>query len=170
MTQGITPFLWFDKETEEAMNFYIEVFNGSPQKRGESKVVNVTRYEKGMEVPGGVTDTNKIITAEFLLDGVRFMALDGGPIFKFTEATSFYIECEDQSEMDYFYGKLSAVPESEQCGWVKDKYGLSWQVVPEKMNAMMLDSNRTKAIAACNAMLKMKRIDLATMEKAFNEA
>src|SRR5512139_1026606 len=115
--QKITPSLWFDKETEEAVNFYISVFNGSPNKSGESRIISITRYEKGMEVPGMPEMTGKIITAIFELNGQRFIALDGGPIFKFNEAVSFFVECEDQEEVDYFWGKLSAIPESEQCGW-----------------------------------------------------
>lgn len=168
--QKIVPSLWFDKETEEAINLYIEVFNGSPNKKQESKIVSITRYEKGMEVPGGDSMEGKIITAIFELAGQRFMALDGGPIFKFNEAISFYVECEDQAETDYFWEKLSAVPESEQCGWLKDKYGLSWQIVPKRLGELLSDSNKKKALAATNAMLKMKKIVVADLEKAFNEA
>lgn len=115
-TQRIVPSLWFDKETEEAVNFYITTFNGSPHKRGDSKTISITRYEKGMQVPGAEEMVGKILTAIFELDGQRFMALDGGPSFKFNEAVSFYVECEDQDEVDYFWDRLSAVPESEQCG------------------------------------------------------
>jgi predicted 3-demethylubiquinone-9 3-methyltransferase (glyoxalase superfamily) len=168
--QKITPFLWFDKETEEAINFYISVFDGSPNKSGESRVISIARYEKGMETPGMPEMTGKIITAIFELNGQRFMALDGGPIFKFNEAVSFYVDCEDQTEVDYFWRKLSAVPESEQCGWLKDKYGLSWQIVPKKMGELLSDPNRKKALAATNAMLKMKRIVIADLQKAFDEA
>jgi predicted 3-demethylubiquinone-9 3-methyltransferase (glyoxalase superfamily) len=168
--QKIVPSLWFDKETEEAINLYIDVFNGSPHKSGTSKIVSITRYEKGMEVPGGDEMEGKIITAIFELNGQRFMALDGGPIFKFTEAISLYVECEDQQEVDYFWGKLSAVPESEQCGWLKDKYGLSWQIVPKQLGELLGDSNKKKALAATNAMLKMKKINVADLQKAFDEA
>ena len=114
--------------------------------------------------------TGKVLTAIFELNGQRFMALDGGPIFKFNEAVSFYVECEDQGEVDYFWGKLSAVPESEQCGWLKDKYGLSWQIVPKQMGRLLSDPNRKKALAATNAMLKMKKIVIADLQKAFDEA
>lgn len=168
--QKIVPFLWFDKGTEDAVNFYVSVFNGSPRKRGESKGVSIVRYEKGMDVPGGDAMAGKVITAIFELDGQRFMALDGGPIFKFNEAISFYVECEDQAEVDYFWSKLSAVPASEQCGWLKDRYGLSWQIIPKQMGKLLGDSNRKKALAATNAMLKMKKIVIADLQKAFDEA
>ena len=167
--QKIIPSLWFDKETDEAINFYVSVFNGSPSKSGKSGIVSIARYEKGMEIPGGADMTGKIITAIFELNGQRFMALDGGPIFKFNEAVSFYVGCEDQEEVDYFWGKLSAVPESEQCGWLKDKYGLSWQIIPKQMGKLLSDPNRKKALAATNAMLKMKRIVIADLQKAFDE-
>lgn len=98
------------------------------------------------------------------------MALDGGPIFRFNEAVSFYVECEDQEEVDYFWEKLSAVPESEQCGWLKDKFGLSWQIVPKQLGKLLGDSNKKKALAAMNAMLKMKKIVIADLQKAFDAA
>ena len=168
--QKIIPSLWFDQETEEAINFYVSVFNGSPNKSGVSRIISIQRYEKGMEIPGGADMTGKVLTAIFELNGQRFMALDGGPIFKFNEAVSFYVECEDQEEVDYFWGKLSAIPESEQCGWLKDKYGLSWQIIPEQMGKLLSDPNRKKALAATNAMLKMKKIVIADLQKAFDEA
>jgi predicted 3-demethylubiquinone-9 3-methyltransferase (glyoxalase superfamily) len=168
--QKIVPSLWFDRETEEAINFYISVFNGSPNKKAESKIISIQRYEKGMEAPGVEEMEGKIITAIFELAGQQFIALDGGPIFKFNEAVSFQIECEDQAELDYFTEKMSAVPEAEQCGWIKDKYGLSWQITPKRLGELLADSNKKKAFAALNAMLKMKRINIAELEKAFNEA
>ena len=168
--QKITPSLWFDKDTEEAVNFYVDVFNGAPGKTAESKVVSITRYEKGMNTPGIEEMEGKVITAIFELNGQRFMALDGGPIFKFNEAISLYVECKDQAEVDYFSEKLSAVPESEICGWVKDKYGLSWQIIPTRMGELLGSKDRKKALAATNAMLKMKKINIAALEKAFNEA
>ena len=167
--QKITPSLWFDKDTEEAVNFYIALFNGSPHKSGNSKIISITRYEKGMEVPGAKELEGKIITAIFELNGQRFMALDGGPIFKFNEAVSFYVECEDQVEVDYFWKRLSAVPKSEQCGWLKDKFGLSWQIVSKQMGELLSAPNKKKAKAATNAMLKMKKIVVADLQKAFDE-
>jgi predicted 3-demethylubiquinone-9 3-methyltransferase (glyoxalase superfamily) len=119
----ITPFFWFDTQAEEAMNYYVDTFNGAPYKKQESRIVGITRYEKGMEAPGAEQMEGRVLTGIFELAGQRFMALDGGPVFNFNESTSFYVECEDQKEVDYFWNKLSAVPESEQCGWCKDKYG-----------------------------------------------
>ncbi|MGW8249335.1 MAG: VOC family protein [Anaerolineales bacterium] len=167
--QKITPSLWFDQETEEAVSFYVSVFNGSPHKSADSKIISITRYEKGMEVPGGEQMEGKVITAIFELNGQRFMALDGGPIFKFNEAISFYVECQDQQEVDYFWSRLSAVPEAEQCGWLKDKFGLSWQIVPKQMGELLGSPDRKRALAATNAMLKMKKIVIADLQKAFDE-
>lgn len=168
--QKIVPSLWFDKETEEAIALYISVFNTSPHKGADSKIISITRYEKGMEVPGGDEMVGKIITAIFELNGQRFMALDGGPVFHFNEAISFYVECEDQAEVDHFWSRLSASPESEQCGWLKDKYGLSWQIIPRRLGELLSDPNKKKSLAATNAMLKMKKIVIADLERAFNEA
>jgi predicted 3-demethylubiquinone-9 3-methyltransferase (glyoxalase superfamily) len=168
--QKIVPSLWFDEETEQAVSFYISVFNGSPHKRGASRILSITRYEKGMEVPGAEEMEGKVLTATFELSGQRFMALDGGPIFKFNEAVSFYVECEDQDEVDYFWSRLSTVPEAEACGWLKDKFGLSWQIVPRQMGDLLGSPNKKKAMAATNAMLKMKKIVLADLQQAFDEA
>jgi len=168
--QRIMASLWFDKDTEAAINLYISTFNGAPHPRGTSKIISLTRYEPGMEVPGAEEMVGRILTAIFELDGQRFMALDGGPIFKFNEAISFYVECEDQAEVDYFWQCLSAAPESEQCGWLKDKFGLSWQIIPKQMGEILGSPNRQKALAATNAMLKMKKIVITDLQKAFDEA
>jgi predicted 3-demethylubiquinone-9 3-methyltransferase (glyoxalase superfamily) len=168
--QKIVPSLWFDRETEEAITRYVSVFNGSPHKSGDSRIISIHRYEKGMEVPGADDMVGKVITAIFELNGQRFMALDGGPVFKFNEAVSFYVECEDQAEVDYFWERLSSGPEFEQCGWLKDKYGLSWQIVPRRLGELLGDPNKKKSLAATNAMLKMKKIVIADLEKAFDEA
>ncbi len=165
--QKIIPFLWFDKNCEEAINFYISVFNGSKHRGAESKIISVNRYEKGMEVPGAEEMEGKIITAEFELNGQKFMALDGGPIFKFNESVSFYVECENQEEVDYFWEKLSAVPESEQCGWLKDKFGLSWQIIPKRLGELAADKDPVKSKRVVNAMLKMKKIIIKELEKAY---
>jgi predicted 3-demethylubiquinone-9 3-methyltransferase (glyoxalase superfamily) len=141
----ITPFLWFDTQAEEAMNFYVDTFNGAPYKKQKSRIVDITRYEKGMDAPGADVLEGKVLTGIFELAGQRFMALDGGPIFTFNEATSFCVECEDQKEVDYFWNKLSAVPQSEQCGWLKDKYGLSWQIVPKQSELMYTGSVKAKS-------------------------
>ena len=169
-TQKIVPSLWFDQDTEEAVNFYISVFNGSPHKGHESKIISIQRYEKGMEVPGGDQMEGKVLTAIFELNGQRFMALDGGPVFKFNESISFYVECADQAEVDYFFEKLSAVPESEVCGWLKDRFGLSWQIIPKQLGELLGSSDRKKALAATNAMLKMQKIVIADLQKAYDEA
>ncbi len=166
----IVPSLWFDQNTEEAVDYYIAAFNGSPHKRGESRLISMQRYEPGMEVPGAEQMQGKVLTAIFELDGQRFMALDGGPIFTFNESVSFYVECEDQEEVDYFWELLSAVPEAEQCGWVKDKFGLSWQISPRQLGEMLESSDRKRALAALNAMLKMKKLVIADLQKAFDEA
>jgi predicted 3-demethylubiquinone-9 3-methyltransferase (glyoxalase superfamily) len=168
--QQIVPSLWFDTQTEEAINFYVALFNGSPHKRRDSRIISIARYEKGMEVPGADQMEGKVLTAIFELNGQRFIALDGGPIFKFNEAVSFYVECADQDEVDYFWKKLSAIPESEQCGWLKDKFGLSWQIVPKQMGEILGSPNRKKAMAATNAMLQMKKIVIADIQKAFDQA
>jgi predicted 3-demethylubiquinone-9 3-methyltransferase (glyoxalase superfamily) len=133
-------------------------------------MISITRYEQGMQAPGAEEMVGKILSAIFELNGQRFMALDGGPVFKFNEAISFYVECEDQDEVDYFWNLLSAFPESEQCGWVKDKFGLSWQIIPRQMGELLGSPNRKKALAATNAMLKMKKIVIAELQKAFDEA
>jgi predicted 3-demethylubiquinone-9 3-methyltransferase (glyoxalase superfamily) len=163
MQQKVVTHLWFDKNAEEAMNFYVEVFKNSPkQSAHDSEVVRITRY------PGGYTEgpmagmEGKVLNGEFKLAGVKFFALDGGDQpFKFNEAVSIYVECEDQAEIDYFYEKLSAVPESEICGWCKDKYGLSWQIIPKNMEQLLSGNNK-----AIEAMLKMKKIIIADLQNA----
>jgi predicted 3-demethylubiquinone-9 3-methyltransferase (glyoxalase superfamily) len=164
----IVPCLWFDTQSEEAMNFYVDMFNGAPHKKQESRIVEIKRYEIGMEAPGAEQMEGKVITGIFELAGQRFMALDGGPIFKFNEATSFYVECEDQEEVDYFWNKLSAVPESEQCGWCKDKFGLSWQIVPKQLGELIGDPDPVKSKRVINAMLQMHKIIVADLQKAYD--
>jgi predicted 3-demethylubiquinone-9 3-methyltransferase (glyoxalase superfamily) len=168
--QKIVPSLWFDQETEEAVNFYVSLFNGSPHKGRDSRIISLTRYEKGMDVPGAEQMEGKVLTAIFELNGQRFMALDGGPLFKFNEAVSFYVACEDQDEVDYFWKRLSAVPEAEQCGWLKDKFGVSWQIIPKQLGELLGSPSREKALAATNAMLKMKKIVIADLQRAFDQA
>lgn len=166
--KNIVPFLWFDTQAEEAMNYYVDTFNGSPYKKGESKIESITRYEKGMEAPGADQLEGKVITGVFELAGQRFMALDGGPIFQFNESISFYVECEDQKEVDYFWKMLSAVPESEQCGWCKDKFGVSWQIIPKQLGELMGDSDPIKSKRVVNAMLKMHKISVVDLQKAYD--
>jgi predicted 3-demethylubiquinone-9 3-methyltransferase (glyoxalase superfamily) len=165
--QKIVPCLWFDKNCEEAINFYIDTFNASPQSKKDAKIVSIERYPEDKQV-GPVKDMEgKILTVIFELAGQRFMALDGGPYFKFNEAVSFYVECADQEEVDYFFEKLSAVPESEQCGWLKDKFGLSWQIIPKQLGEYLSDQDREKAGRVMDAMLQMKKIDIAGLKKAY---
>jgi len=153
--QKITPFLWFDNNAEEAMEFYTSVFSNS-------KINNVVRYEK---VPGPV---GTVVTGTFTIEGQQFMVLNGGPEFKFNHAVSFFINCETQDEVDYFWEKLSKGGEEEPCGWVKDKFGLSWQIVPAQLGGFLQDGNREKAGRAMDAMFKMKKINIAAIEAAFN--
>jgi len=163
MQQKVVTHLWFDKDAEEAMNFYVEVFKGSPSDDAhDSEVMDINRY------PGGFTEgpmagmEGKVLNGAFKLGGVKFFALDGGDQpFKFNEATSLYVACEDQAEIDYFYDKLSAVPESEICGWLKDKYGLSWQIIPKNMESLLSGNKK-----AMEAMLKMKKIVIKELEDA----
>ena len=165
--QKIVPCLWFDKECEEAIKFYISIFNSAPHSAKNSKIVSIERYpEEPLDIPVKGME-GKILTGIFELSGQRFMALDGGPLFKFTEAISFYVECADQEEVDYFWERLSAVPESEQCGWLKDKYGLSWQIIPKRMGELLSDKDKVKAKRVMDAMLKMKKIVIKDLEKAY---
>ncbi len=158
-TQKIIPCLWFDKNAEEAMNFYTSIFK-------DSKIVSITKYPEGYAEGPMAGMEGKVLTGIFELNGQQFMCLDGGPIFKFSEAISLQITCEDQAEVDELWEKLSAVPESEQCGWVKDKFGLSWQIIPKRLGELMSDPDNAKAKRVTDAMLKMKKIDVATLEKA----
>jgi predicted 3-demethylubiquinone-9 3-methyltransferase (glyoxalase superfamily) len=159
--QKITPFLWFDANAEEAVDFYVSIFKDA--KRG-----TVTRYGKeGFEVhhmPEGTA-----MTIAFELAGQQFTALNGGPVFTFTEAISFVVDCENQEEVDHYWSKLSAHPESEQCGWLKDKFGLSWQIVPRALNQLMSDPDPIKAGRVMQAMLKMKKIDIAELQVAYDQ-
>jgi predicted 3-demethylubiquinone-9 3-methyltransferase (glyoxalase superfamily) len=161
--QKIIPSLWFDKEAEEAMGFYVSVFNGSPNKKTESKIVSIKRYPEDVKEGPMAGMGGKVLTGIFELEGQRYACLDGGPIFKFNESVSFVVNCQDQEEIDYFFEKLSAVPESEQCGWCKDKFGLSWQIIPENMGELL------KTPEALQAMLKMKKINIKELEEAGKE-
>jgi predicted 3-demethylubiquinone-9 3-methyltransferase (glyoxalase superfamily) len=151
----ITPFLWFDKEAEEAANFYVSVFPNS-------KIGSVARYgEAGPGVPGSV------MTVEFELNGLRFVALNGGPEFKFTEAVSFVINCETQEEVDDFWAKLSDGGEEGPCGWLKDRYGLSWQVVPTALMELLKDLDPAKTQRVMSAMLQMGKIEIEPLRRAY---
>lgn len=165
--QKIITSLWFDMDAEEAMNFYVDIFNGAPNKKTESKIVGIQRYPEGMDAGPMKGMGGKVLNGIFELAGERYYCLDGGPLFKFTEAISLLVECEDQKEVDYFWEKLSAVKESEQCGWLKDKYGLSWQIIPTEMGDLLSDPDKEKSGRAMQAMLQMKKIDLQKIKNAF---
>lgn len=157
--QKVTPFLWFDDNAEEAMNFYTSVFKNS-------KVVSVNRLPEGTPGPAG-----KVITGTFVIENQEFMALNGGPAFKFTEAISFFVNCEDQTEVNYLWDALTADGGQEsQCGWLKDKFGLSWQVIPKALGELMGDSNPKKSQAVMQAMLKMNRIEVDKLQEAYDKA
>lgn len=165
--QKITPFLWFDRHAEEAMNFYVETFNGNPAKKSESKVVSIKRYPEGIKEGPMAGFDGKVLTAVFELEGQRFMCLDGGPIFKPSTATSLLVECGDQAEIDHFWEKLTqgGDPKAQQCGWLMDRFGFSWQVVPD-MSKWLDNPDKAKAGRAMQSMLKMKKIIIADLENA----
>ena len=157
--QRITPFLWFDDQAEEAVNFYVSIFKNS-------RIGSVTRYdEEGAKAAG--RPRGSVMTVAFELDGQEFTALNGGPIFKFTEAISLVVNCETQDEVDHFWNRLSAGGQQVQCGWLKDRFGVSWQVVPTVLVAMLSDKDAEKAKRVMAAMLKMKKIDIGVLRKAY---
>ncbi|MFA6469326.1 MAG: VOC family protein [Bacteroidota bacterium] len=155
--QKITPFLWFDNNAEEAMKFYTKIFK-------KSKILKVARYGESGPGPKG-----SVMSASFLLNGQEFIALNGGPRFKFTEAISLVINCKTQKEVDYFWKHLSKDGMESKCGWVKDKFGLWWQVVPEGMEKLFRSKDPEKSKRAMQAMLRMKKLDLNAMKRAYNK-
>ncbi len=157
MTQKITPFLWFDSNAEEAMNFYVSVFKNA-------EVLSVSRYGEAGPGPEG-----SVMVANVRLDGQEFLALNGGPQFTFTEAVSFLIDCQSQEEVDYFWDRLSEGGEAGPCGWLKDRFGLSWQVVPSVLGEMLQDKDREKANRVMQAMLQMSKLDIATLTQAYEQ-
>ena len=160
ITQKITPFLWFDDKAEEAAKFYTSIFKNS-------KIGKITRYEEEAAKPSG-RPVGSVMTVEFQLEGQEFVGINGGPIFKFTEAVSFVVNCETQEEVDYYWSKLSAGGEESRCGWLKDKFGLSWQVVPVVIGEMLADQDRAKAKRVMHAILQMDKIDIPTLKKAYD--
>lgn len=154
--QKITPFLWFDDKAEEAMNFYVSIFKNS-------KVERVTRYGDAGPGPKG-----SVMSATFQLEGQEFYALNGGPHFQFTPAISFFVNCETQQEVDELWDKLSAGGKAERCGWLKDKYGLSWQIIPSTLGKMLGDPNPAKAKSVMTAMLQMEKIDIQALQQAYD--
>lgn len=153
--QKITPFLWFDHQAEEAMNFYVSIFKNS-------KVLSVNRYGEGAPMP---KDT--VMTANFELDGQTFTALNGGPIYTFSPAISFVVHCETQEEVDEYWQKLSAEGKENQCAWLEDKFGVSWQIVPNILIELLSDPDPAKAGRVMQAMLGMKKIDIAGLKQAY---
>ncbi len=156
--QKITTFLWFDANAEEAANHYVSIFKNS-------KILKVTRYGDGGPGPKG-----PVMTVNFELEGQEFIALNGGPHFKFTEAISLLVNCDTQREVDELWSKLVAGGEESQCGWLKDKYGLSWQIIPTALFEMMQDRDPGKSKRVMEAMLQMKKIDIGLLEKAYAKA
>jgi predicted 3-demethylubiquinone-9 3-methyltransferase (glyoxalase superfamily) len=158
--QKITPFLWFDKEAEEAAGFYVSVFK-------DSKIIDSAKYDENGAKQSGMKE-GQVMTVSFEILGQKFMALNGGPIFKINEAVSFMIECEDQTEVDYYWEKLASGGGKEiECGWLKDRFGLCWQVVPKILGQYMTDPDKAKASRVMAAMLKMKKLDIAALKKAY---
>jgi predicted 3-demethylubiquinone-9 3-methyltransferase (glyoxalase superfamily) len=152
--QKITPFLWFDNQAEEAVNLYTSIFK-------DSKIVSVSRY--GEESPG---PKGTVMTINFRLAGEDFFALNGGPVFKFNPAISFFVNCETQEEVDFLWEKLTDGGEIEQCGWLKDRFGVSWQIVPSILGELLQDKDAAKAGRVMQAMLKMKKLDIAGLMRA----
>jgi predicted 3-demethylubiquinone-9 3-methyltransferase (glyoxalase superfamily) len=154
--QKIVTFLWFDNQAEEAVNLYTSLFK-------DSKITGIARYQEA-----GPGEKGSVMTINFTLEGQAFIALNGGPVFKFTEAVSLFVNCETQEEVDTLWHKLSEGGQESQCGWLKDKYGLSWQIIPTTLMKLMSDPDREKAGRVTRAMLQMKKIDIATLKQAYN--
>src|SRR5205807_10079738 len=160
--QRITPFLWFDHQAEEAARFYVSIFK-------DSRITSTARYDdEGAKASG--RPKGSVMTVAFELDGQEFTALNGGPVFKFTEAISLVVNCQTQEEVDHFWSKLSAGGQEVQCGWLKDRFGVSWQVVPTVLGEMLQDKDREKSKRVMAAMLKMKRINIEALKKAYEAA
>ena len=156
--QRITPFLWFDNQAEEAVKFYTSIFKNS-------RIGKITRYDEAGEKASG-RRAGSVMTVEFQLEGQEFVALNGGPQFKFTEAVSFVVNCATQAELDRFWKKLSAGGKEVQCGWVKDKYGLSWQIVPTVLGELLSDQDAARSRRVMQAMLKMVKLDIKELKQA----
>jgi predicted 3-demethylubiquinone-9 3-methyltransferase (glyoxalase superfamily) len=157
--QRITPFLWFDGQAEEAVKFYASIFPNS-------RIGGTARYDDQAAQASG-RPAGSVMTVTFELNGQEFVALNGGPLFKLTEAISFVVNCETQGEVDHFWEKLSSGGQEVQCGWLKDRFGVSWQVVPTVLTTMLQDKDRDKASRVMGAMLTMKKIDIETLKKAY---
>lgn len=156
--QKITPFLWYDTQAEEAANFYVSVFKNS-------RILNLSRYSDAGPGPKG-----SVMSVTFELDGQRFIALNGGPHFKFTPAISFFVDCKDQQEVDELWNKLSAGGRTDHCGWLQDKFGLSWQIIPSILGEMLADKDREKSKNVMQAMLKMDKIDVQGLQQVYAQS
>jgi predicted 3-demethylubiquinone-9 3-methyltransferase (glyoxalase superfamily) len=164
--QKISPFLWFDDQAEEAANFYVSVFSARRgASDGETKIVSVSRYGDAGPGPAGTA-----MTVSFQLEGLEFTALNGGPQFAFTEAISFFVSCETQEEVDELWEKLSEGGAEDQCGWLKDRYGLSWQIIPTALGELLGDPDPQKSQRVMKAMLDMTKIDIAGLKRAYEAA
>jgi predicted 3-demethylubiquinone-9 3-methyltransferase (glyoxalase superfamily) len=162
--QKITPFLWFDNQAEQAANYYVSIFRNS-------RIGQVTRYGKeGYEIHR--MEEGTVMTVDFDIENQKFMALNGGPVFKFNEAISFQVLCDTQEELDYYWEKLSEGGDknAQQCGWLKDKYGVSWQIVPKVLPKMIQDKDQVKSQRVMKAMLQMQKLDIQTLIQAFEKA
>jgi predicted 3-demethylubiquinone-9 3-methyltransferase (glyoxalase superfamily) len=153
--QKITPFLWFENQAEEAVNFYTSVFKNS-------RIGKVSRYGEGGPGPKGT-----VMTASFVLDGQEFIALNGGPQFKFSPAISFVVKCETQQDIDHYWSKLSAGGRTDQCGWLADKYGVSWQIVPNALGELMSDKDGEKSGRVMQALMQMTKLDIDGLRRAY---
>jgi predicted 3-demethylubiquinone-9 3-methyltransferase (glyoxalase superfamily) len=158
MQKKITPFLWFDGNAEEAANFYVSIFKNS-------KVLGVSHY--GKDAPG---EAGTVMTVGFVLDGEEFIALNAGPTYKFSEAVSFLVSCDTQEEIDELWEKLSEAGEQRECGWLKDKFGLSWQIVPSLVTKMLGEGDQVKVDRVTKALWQMNKLDLKVLEKAYRGA
>ncbi len=159
---AITPNLWFDTEAEDAAKFYTAIFP-------DSKILQTVLYPQSAEPVSG-KPAGSVMTVEFEIDGQRFVAINGGPDFKFNESISFMIPCADQKEVDFYWSRLTEGGEESMCGWLKDKFGLSWQVVPDRLTEMLEDDDQRKVEAVTASFLQMKKLDIATLEKAYAAA
>ena len=153
--QKITPFLWFDDNAEQAMNFYVSIFKNS-------KILSVNRYGKGAPLPEGT-----VLTASFELNGLKFVTLNGGPMYKFSPATSFVVHFENQAEVDYYWNKLSEGGKPNRCAWLDDKFGVTWQIVPKQLGELLSDPDPVKAGRVMQAMMQMSKIDIAELQRAY---
>jgi predicted 3-demethylubiquinone-9 3-methyltransferase (glyoxalase superfamily) len=157
--QKVVVNFWFDDQAEEAARFYTSIFKNS-------RILNTTKYPEAARAVSG-KPAGSVMTVDFELDGQKFVALNGGPEFKFNESISLIVECEDQQEIDYYWEKLTAGGEESVCGWLKDRFGVSWQVVPKKLDEMLRDNDQTKVEAVTAAFLSMRKLDLPTIERAY---